>query len=67
MEEYHIMSALAKKNKTGTWLSEKMGLNLGTVSQWMTNNVQTSVERLYDIANHLNVDVRELIVSSKYH
>jgi transcriptional regulator with XRE-family HTH domain len=61
------MSALAKKNKTGTWLSEKMGLNLGTVSQWMTNKVQTSVERLYDIANHLNVDVRELIVSSKYH
>ena len=46
MEEYHIMSALAKKNKTGTWLSEKMGLNLGTVSQWMTNKVQTSVERL---------------------
>ena len=67
MEEYHIMFVLAKKNKTGTWLSEKMGLNLGTVSQWMTNKVQTSVERLYDIANHLNVDVRELIVSSKYH
>jgi hypothetical protein len=30
---------LAEKEKTGTWLSEQMGLDLGTVSRWMTNKV----------------------------
>ena len=54
-----------KKNKTGTWLSEQMGRNLGTVSRWMTNKVQPSVEQLYDIAKHLDVDVRDLLVASK--
>ena len=56
---------LAEKGKTGTWLSEQMGRNIGTESRWMTNKVQPSVEQLYEIANHLDVDVRELLVSTK--
>jgi transcriptional regulator with XRE-family HTH domain len=56
---------LAEKEKTGTWLSEQMGRNIGTVSRWMTNKVQPSVEQLYDIAKYLDVDVRELLVASK--
>jgi transcriptional regulator with XRE-family HTH domain len=56
---------LAEKEKTGTWLSEQMGRNIGTVSRWMTNKVQPSVEQLYDIAKHLDVDVRELLISTK--
>ena len=50
--------------------------NISTVSRWMTNRsalwdacqskkVQPSVEQLYEIARHLDVDVRELLVSSK--
>jgi hypothetical protein len=31
----------------------------------MTNKVQPSVEQLYDIAKYLDVDVRELLVSTK--
>ncbi len=80
MKEYthynRIKSVLAEKNKTGTWLSEQMGRNLGTVSRWMTNKVQPSVEplgpmgclpkqELFDIAKHLDVDVRELMVASE--
>jgi len=68
MENPHynrIKAVLAEKDKTGTWLSEKMNRNLGTVSRWMTNKVQPSVEQLYDIAKHLDVDVRELLVASK--
>jgi transcriptional regulator with XRE-family HTH domain len=80
MNEYthynRIKSVLAEKNKTGTWLSEQMGRNLGTVSRWMTNRsalwdacqskkVQPSVEQLYDIAKYLDVEVRELLVASK--
>ena len=60
-----IKAVLAEKDKTGTWLSEKMNRNLGTVSRWMTNKVQPSVEQLYEIARHLDVDVKELLVSSK--
>ncbi len=69
MKEYthynRIKAVLAEKNKTGTWLSEQMGRNLGTVSRWMTNKVQPSVELLFDIAKHFDVDVRELLVSTK--
>ena len=56
---------LAEKERTGTWLSEQMGHNICTVSRWMTNKVQRSVEQLYEIARHLDVDVKELLVSSK--
>jgi len=69
---------LAEKEKTGTWLSEQMGHSISTVSRWMTNKVQPLVEplglwthatngtqELYEIACHLDVDVRELLVSSK--
>jgi transcriptional regulator with XRE-family HTH domain len=42
-----------------------MGRNIGTVSRWMTNKVQPSVEQLYDIVKHFDVDVKELLVSSK--
>lgn len=60
-----VKVVLAEKEKTGTWLSEQMGRNIGTVSRWMTNKVQPSVEQLYEIANHLDLDVKELLVSSK--
>lgn len=56
---------MAEKSKTGTWLSEQMNRNIGTVSRWMTNKVQPSVEQLYEIANHLDVDVKDLLISSK--
>ena len=56
---------LAEKERTGTWLSEQMGHSISTVSRWMTNKVQPSVEQLYEIARHLDVDVKELLVASK--
>ena len=60
-----IKVVLAEKEKTGTWLSEQMNRNIGTVSRWMTNKVQPSVEQFYEIAHHLDVDVKDLLVSSK--
>ena len=38
-----------------------MGRNIGTVSRWMTNKDQPSVEQLYEIAHHLDDDVKELL------
>ena len=57
-----VKTVLAEKEKTGTWLSEQMGHNISTVSRWMPNKVQPSVEQLYEIARHLDVDVKELLV-----
>ena len=60
-----VKIVLAEKERTGTWLSEQMGHSISTVSRWMTNKVQPSVEQLFEIAHHLDVDVKELLVSSK--
>ena len=60
-----VKIVLAEKERTGTWLLEQMGHSISTVSRWMTNKVQPSVEQLYEIARHLDVDVRELLVSTK--
>ena len=67
---------LAEKEKTGTWLSEQMAHSistvftlddqpLGSLGRFQSKKVQPSVELLYEIAHHLDVDVRELLVSSK--
>lgn len=67
MDDLHyncIKPVLEEKNKTGTWLSEQMGRNFGIVSRWMTNKVQPSVELLYDITTHFNLNVKDLFVAS---
>lgn len=56
---------LAEKGKTNIWLSEKLGKNKTTVSKWCTNDVQPTIETLFDIANALSVDPRELINPTK--
>lgn len=37
---------LAEKERTGTWLSEQMGHSISTVSRWMTNKVQPSINNI---------------------
>ena len=56
---------LAEQNKTGKWLAEVLGKNEATVSRWCTNEMQPSLETLVKIANVLNVDVKDLLVSTK--
>jgi transcriptional regulator with XRE-family HTH domain len=56
---------LVEQNKTGKWLAETLGKNEATVSRWCTNEMQPSLETLVKIANVLNVDVKDLLVSTK--
>ena len=56
---------LVEQNKTRIWLAETLGKNEATVSRWCTNEMQPSLETLVKIANVLNVDVKELLVSTK--
>ena len=60
-----LKAALAEQGKTNRWLSEQLGKSENTISRWCANKVQPSVEQLYDIAKYLDVDVRELLVSTK--
>jgi transcriptional regulator with XRE-family HTH domain len=42
-----------------------LGKNEATVSRWCTNDYQPTLETLYAIAELLNVDIRELLISTK--
>ena len=61
----YILPRSTFRPRTGTWLTERMGYSISSVSRWMTNKVQPSVGQFYEIARHLDVDVKELLVSSK--
>jgi Predicted transcriptional regulator len=56
---------LVEQNRTGKWLAETLGKNEATVSRWCTNEMQPSLETLVKIANALDVDVKELLISTK--
>ena len=56
-----IKSVLAEKGKTNLWLAEQLGKNKSTVSKWCTNDQQPTLETLFEIAEILKVDVRDLL------
>ena len=56
---------LAEKQRTNKWLAEKLGKSDVTVSRWCTNEVQPSMETFLEIAKLLDVDIKELLNSSK--
>ncbi len=56
---------LVEHQRTNKWLAEQLGKDPATVSKWCTNSVQPDVKTLLEIARHLNVDVKELLNSSK--
>ena len=60
-----IKVVLAEKKRTNKWLAETLGKDPATVSKWCTNSAQPGLETLLQIAECLEVDVKELINSSK--
>ncbi len=60
-----IKAVLAEKGKTNNWLADKLGRNITTISRWCTNDMQPTMESLFQIAEALDVDVRELLVSNR--
>jgi transcriptional regulator with XRE-family HTH domain len=60
-----IKAVLAEQGKTNNWLAEELNKNRTTVSKWCTNQMQPTMETLFEIAEALDVDVRELLVSTK--
>lgn len=60
-----IKVVLVEKNKTGKWLAEQLGKSTCTVSKWCKNSIQPDIKTLNDIANLLDVDVKDLLVSNQ--
>lgn len=60
-----LKSVLAEKQLTGKWLAEHIGKSENTISKWCSNKRQPSLENLIEIADTLDIDVRELLVSTK--
>ena len=56
---------LAEKKRTNKWLAEQLGKDQATVSKWCTNTSQPSLEILLQIARLLEIDVKDLLHSSK--
>ena len=56
---------LAEQKRTNKWLAEQLGKDPASVSKLCTNASQPSLETLVEIARSLNVDVKDLLWSTK--
>lgn len=59
-----IKVVLVEKKRTNKWLAEQLGKDPATVSKWCTNTSQPGLETLLQIANVLDVDVKDLLHSA---
>ena len=60
-----IKVVLVEKKRTNKWLAEQLGKDPATVSKWCTNTAQPSLETLLEIARVLEVDVKNLLHSTR--
>lgn len=60
-----IKIVLVEKDKTGRWLAEQLGVSVTTISRWCSNSTQPDLITLAKIAFLLDVDIKELIASTK--
>jgi putative transcriptional regulator len=60
-----IKEVLEEKGIKQTWLAEKLGKSYNMVNSYVQNRQQPRLEVLNEIAIILDVDVRELLTSSK--
>ena len=60
-----IKIVLVEKKRTSKWLAEQLGKDPATVSKWCTNTAQPGLETLRTVANLLDVDIKELLNSTK--
>lgn len=61
-----IKEVLEEKRIKQTWLADKLGKSYNMVNAYVGNRRQPSLELLNFIADILDVDVKDLIVSNKF-
>jgi transcriptional regulator with XRE-family HTH domain len=60
-----IKEVLEEKGIKQIWLAEKLGKSYNMVNAYVQNRQQPRLEILMNIAEILDIDVKELIVSNK--
>jgi transcriptional regulator with XRE-family HTH domain len=60
-----IKVVLVEHKQTGKWLAEQLGVSVTTTSRWCSNAAQPDLSTFVKIASLLDVDVKDLIVSTK--
>lgn len=60
-----IKEVLNEKGIKQTWLAEKLGKSFKIVNAYACNRKQPSLETLFQIAELLDVDVKDLLISNK--
>lgn len=60
-----IKAVLKEQGRTQTWLAEKIDKSYVVVTNYCNNKAQPSIHVLRKIATVLDVDVRELLTSTK--
>jgi len=59
-----IKEVLDEKGIKQTWLAEQLGKSYNMVNAYVQNRQQPRLEILYEIANILEIDVKELLKSN---
>lgn len=59
-----IKVVLVEQDRTGKWLADQLGKSTCTISKWCQNSIQPDLVTLNRIANLLNVDVKDLLISN---
>lgn len=60
-----IKVVLEEKGIKQTWLSDKLGKSFNTVNGYVQNRQQPRLETLNEISEILDVDIKDLIISTK--
>lgn len=60
-----IKEVLEEKELTQIWLAKQLNKSYNMVNSYAKNRRQPSVEILYQIAELIDIDVKELLVSNK--
>jgi transcriptional regulator with XRE-family HTH domain len=60
-----IKEVLDEKGIKQTWLAEKLGKSYNMVNSYVQNRKQPRIEVLYEIADILNVSVRDLLIDNE--
>lgn len=65
IEINRIKIVLVEQKRTNKWLAVQLRKDPATISKWCNNKMQPSLELLLEIANVLDVDIRELLNQSR--
>jgi len=59
-----IKEVLEEKGIKQVWLAERLGKSFNTVNGYVQNRTQPSLETLYEIAKILQIDAKELLITT---